>query len=281
MAGGRARPAAVKGAFYSADPDGLRAQVEWCFRHPVGPGRLPAPWGTRRVGALVVPHAGLTYSGPVAAHAYLRLAESRRPGVVVVVGPDHSGAGSPSALSPEEWWQGPLGAISTSHPVKDALARGGIPLDARGHRLEHSIEVQLPFLQFMGYDGPAVPIVMADQDAAAVEHLACALVAALAGGDALLVASTDLSHHLPHERAVEADRVALDALASGDGTRLLREVRRRGITMCGVGPAAAVLEAARRLGCGRVEILRYATSGQVSGEMDSVVGYAAAAAEAA
>ncbi len=280
MAGGRARPTAVRGVFYSADPSGLRRQVEWCFRHPVGPGRLPVPWGTGWVRALVVPHAGLIYSGPVASHAYLRLAEARRPEVIVVIGPDHRGAGSPVALSPQECWQGPLGEILTDHPVKDALHRGGVPLDDRGHRQEHSIEVQLPFLQFMGYHGPVVPIVMADQDAATVEHLACALVAALQGHDAVLIASTDLSHHLPHERAVEVDRIALEALAFGDGGCLLREVRRHGITMCGVGPAAAVLEAARRLGCGGVEVLRYSTSGDVCGEVDTVVGYVAAAVEA-
>jgi len=280
VVGGRARPAAVRGVFYSADPDALRAQVEWCFKHPVGPGRLPAPWGTGRVMALVVPHAGLAYSGPVAAHAYLRLAGARRPGVVVVIGPDHNGAGPPSALSPEEHWQGPLGDVTTYHPVKDALQQGGIPMDARGHRREHCIEVQLPFLQYMGYDGPVVPIVMADQDAATVEHLTGALAAVLAGQDAVLVASTDLSHYLPHERAVETDRIVLEALASGDGGRLLREVRQGGITMCGVGPAAAVLDAARRLGSVRVEILRYSTSGEVSGERGAVVGYVAAAAEA-
>lgn len=281
MVGGHVRPSAAKGIFYSADPAGLRAQVERCFCHPVGPGRLPASWGTHRMVALVVPHAGLAYSGPVAAHAYLRLAEARRPGVVVVIGPDHRGAGSPVALSPEECWQGPLGKVPTVHPVKDALKRAGIPLDGRGHSREHSVEVQLPFLQFMGYDGPVVPLVMADQDAATVELLACALIAALPGRDAVLIASTDLSHQLPHERAVEQDRFVLGALASGDGHQLLREVRRRGITMCGAGPAAAVLEAARRLGCGHVEILRYSTSGEVSGELGAVVGYVAAAVEAA
>lgn len=280
MAGGRTRPAAVSGVFYCADPDALRGQVEWCFRHPLGPGRLPAPWGTGRVMVLVVPHAGLAYSGPVAAHAYLRLAGARRPGVVVVVGPDHSGAGPPSALCPEERWQGPLGDVSTHHPVKDALQKNGIPMDARGHRREHSIEVQLPFLQYMGYDGPVVPIVMADQGVTSVEHLTCALAASLAGHDAVLIASTDLSHYLPHQRAVESDRIALEALASGEGARLLGEVRRGGITMCGVGPVAVVLDAARRLGAGRVEILRYSTSGEVSGEVGAVVGYVAASSEA-
>lgn len=280
MACGCVRRAAVVGAFYCADPGDLIRQVEWCFCHPVGPGRLPVPWGVRRVRALVVPHAGLIYSGPVAAHAYLRLAESRRPEVIVVTGPDHSGAGPPAAVSPEERWQGPLGEVLTDHPIKDSLRRSGVPLDSRGHRHEHSIEVQLPFLQFLGYDGAVVPIVMADQDAATVEHLAHALVVALQDQDAILIASTDLSHHLPHKRAVEVDRVALEALASGDGLRLLQDVARNRITMCGVGPAAAVLEAARRLGCGCVEVLRYSTSGDVTGELDAVVGYVAAAVEA-
>lgn len=278
MAPGLVRAPAVSGVFYDADPGGLRRQVEGCFRHPVGPHRLPSPWGSGRVRALVVPHAALAYSGPVAAHAYLRLAEARHPAVIVVVGPDHHGAGPPVAVAPEEEWATPLGMVTTAHPVKEALTRMGVPADARGHRREHSVEVQLPFLQVLGYHGAVVPVVMADQEVGAVRHLAAALAAALGALEAVLIASTDLSHYLPHERAVETDRFALAALASGDGERLLREVRAREITMCGVGPAAAVLEAVRLLGGGAVEVLRYATSGEVSGERDAVVGYVAAAA---
>ncbi len=279
MVGGRVRPSAVRGVFYDADPRRLRRQVEGCFVHPLGPGRVPAAWGARRIVGLVVPHAALEYSGPVAAHAYLRLAEASRPEAIVVIGPDHRGAGPGVALSPDERWEGPLGEVPTEHPVREDLRRRGIPLDARGHRHEHSVEVQLPFLQFIGYDGPVVPIVMADQDAATVRHLSQALAAAVADGNVVMIASTDLSHYLPHEHAVRTDRIALEALVSGDGERLLREVRACGITMCGAGPVAAVLEAARRLGPARVEILRYCTSGDVAGGSDAVVGYAAATIE--
>lgn len=281
MAGERIRRPAVSGLFYEAEASRLRRQVEWCFEHRYGPGRQPGPAGQRRVRALVVPHAALQYSGPVAAHAYLRLAEAPPPAVIVIVGPDHYGHGSAVAVAPQARWATPLGEVETDHPVRDDLARRGLPADARGHQREHSIEVQLPFLQVIGYHGPVVPIVMADQQAETVGHLADLLVAVLAGIEAAMIASTDLSHYLPYEHAVDVDRVVLAALMSGDGRRLLDDVRSQAITMCGAGPAAAVLEASRRLGCGPVEVLRYATSGDIAGDRQAVVGYAAAALDAA
>jgi AmmeMemoRadiSam system protein B len=275
------RPPAVAGAFYEADPSRLQNQVEWCFDHRIGPQARPRPWGHRRVIGLVAPHAGLMYSGPVAAHAYLRLAGSSAPEVVVIVGPDHYGLGSPIAVAPQAAWRTPLGQVNTDHPVKAALVERGVSLDGRGHAHEHSVEVQLPFLQYLGYRGCVIPIVMAAQDRETVRRLADALAAVGAGLAVTLVASTDLSHYLPHERAVAADRPILDALAAGDGQMLLETVARRGLTMCGTGPAAAVLEASRRLGATSFCVLRYATSGDTGGGYDSVVGYAAAAAEAA
>lgn len=280
MAVGDIRRPAVSGLFYEADASGLRAQVRRCFAHSPGPGRLPGPVWRRSVRALVVPHAALQYSGPVAAHAYLRLAEARPPAVIVVVGPDHLGSGSPVALSPHGRWATPLGAVETDHPVREELRRLGLPADGRGHLREHSIEVQLPFLQVIGFRGPVIPVVMADQETETVVRLADLLVAALAALDATMIASTDLSHYVPHERAVAIDRVVLAALVSGDGLRFLDEVRRRSITMCGAGPVAAVMEAARRRGGGPVEILRYATSGDTGGDRRSVVGYVAAAVDA-
>ncbi|MDR7537855.1 MAG: AmmeMemoRadiSam system protein B [Armatimonadota bacterium] len=273
------RPPAVAGAFYEADPGRLRSQLEWCFDHPVGPRARPRPWGRRRVVGLVAPHAGLMYSGPVAAHAYLHLAESVAPEVIVIVGPDHYGLGSPVAVAPHSAWRTPLGQVNTDHPAKAALAERGLALDGRGHAHEHSVEVQLPFLQYLGYRGCVLPIVMAVQDRQTVRRLADALAAAGAGLAVTLVASTDLSHYLPHQRAVAADRPILNALAAGDSEGLLETVAGRGLTMCGAGPAAAVLEACRRLGATSFHVLRYATSGDTGGGHDSVVGYAAATAE--
>ncbi|MDR7418546.1 MAG: AmmeMemoRadiSam system protein B [Armatimonadota bacterium] len=275
------RPPAVSGLFYDDDPERLRRQVRACYAHPVGPGRQPAPWGHRQVVGLVVPHAGFAYSGPVAAHAYLRLSEAAAPEVVVIIGPDHAGRGSAVALAPQARWQTPLGDVTTDHPVKAALHRRGIPLDGRGHASEHSVEVQLPFLQMLGYDGPVLPIVMARQDLETAMVLAEALAASLAGLKATLIASTDLSHYLPHVRAVDADRPVLEALERGDAGGLLGVVERGRITMCGAGPAAVVLEVGRRLGATRRAVLRYATSGETGGSRDSVVGYVAASFEAA
>jgi AmmeMemoRadiSam system protein B len=278
---GSVRAPAVAGAFYEADPARLRSQVEWCFDHRIGPQARPRPWGHRRVIGLVVPHAGLMYSGPVAAHAYLCLAGSVAPEVVVIVGPDHYGLGSPIAVAPHRAWRTPLGEVRVDHPAKTALAERGLAQDGRGHAHEHSVEVQLPFLQYLGYGGCVIPVVMAAQDRATVRRLADALAAVGAGLAVTLVASTDLSHYLPHERAVAADRPILDALLAGDGEMLLEVVARQRLTMCGAGPAAAVLEACRRLGATSFRLLRYATSGDTGGGYDSVVGYAAAALEAA
>lgn len=275
------RPPAVSGTFYERDPARLRRQIEWCFDHPKGPARRPRPWGSRRVIGLVVPHAGLMFSGPVAACAYLRMAEGRRPGVVIIVGPDHWGRGPAIALSPHPRWQTPLGEVPTVHEVVAVLRGRRIAVDGRGHGGEHSVEVQLPFVQFLGYDGPVVPIVMAEQDAATAGDLAEALADALGSVDGLLIASTDLSHYVPHEQAVEIDRQVIEAVVGRDPGRLLDLAAHRRLTMCGVGPAAAVLGAAGRLGADRVDVLRYATSAETGGDYDSVVGYAAVALEAA
>lgn len=280
MAGSSVRLPAVSGTFYEADPGLLRRQVESCFEHPLGPGRRPHPWGNRRVLALVVPHAGLVYSGPVAAHAYLRLADGQEPDIVIIIGPDHTGAGPAAAASPHAIWRTPLGDLVTEHPVREALRDRGIALDARGHKTEHSVEVQLPFLQVLGYRGPIIPIVMADQGPDTVGVLTDAITAAVADLAVTCIASTDLSHYLPQDQALRADQAVLSALSSGDGGRLLEVVARRPASMCGAGPAAVALESARRLGGGMVEVLRYATSGETGGDSHSVVGYAAAVVEA-
>jgi hypothetical protein len=274
------RRPAVSGVFYAADAARLREQVARCFVHPHGPGRPPAPWGRHRLRALIVPHAALEYSGPVAAHAYERLAAGPEPDVIVIVGPDHYCAGAAIALSPFRAWATPIGEVPSDHPTVRELRRLGLQVDARGHAREHCVEVQLPFLQALGYRGAVVPIVMADQEAEAVQRLASLLAQALHSLEAVVIASTDFSHYLPHEAALAADRLVLDALREGDGARMLEVVRRHEITMCGAGPAAAALEAGRRLGGGVVRVLHHATSGDISGDRRTVVGYAAAVLDA-
>jgi hypothetical protein len=287
------RAPAVAGMFYPEDAAELRAAVEAAFTHRLGPGKLPAVRAARRgaLRALVAPHAGLAFSGPVAAHAYAALADDGLPQTVVLVGPSHAGLGGLGAVSTEDWAT-PLGALPCDAALAAALADTVLVRDEDAHAGEHSLEVQLPFLQWLAARGghalAILPVVMGLQDEATSREVGGALARACAGRDVVLVASSDLMHagrnyHIPVPRGLDAgqhvraqDEHALRAVAAMDPDRLLDEVRRREVSMCGAGPVAAVLHAARALGAGKAEVLAHATSFDVQPH-HSAVGYAAVA----
>ncbi|MHB1132725.1 MAG: AmmeMemoRadiSam system protein B [Chloroflexota bacterium] len=276
---GAIRDAAVAGSFYAAAPAALRAQVEAAFLHRHGPGHLPevAAEGPRRLAGIVVPHAGFVYSGPIAAHAYAALAADGAPEVAVLVGPNHWGLGPAVSVSLAVAWRTPLGAAPVAREVAEAVLAelpDAAPSEA-AHEREHSLEVQLPFLQYLyGERLSVVPIAMGDQRPAMAEALGRALAAALAGRNAVIVASTDLSHYESQRAAEAQDRLVLDAILAADTARLLSLAPHQ-VSACGPGPVVAALLAARALGAERVHLLKYATSGDVSGDTSRVVGYAA------
>lgn len=273
------RMPAVAGTFYPDHPSVLREQITALFRHPLGPGHVPVvnPAGPRQLLGLVSPHAGYTYSGAVAAHAYAALAADGRPDVVVIVGPNHYGLGPAVSISLAEGWQTPLGTLPVAREVAEALA-AVLPWPTVGevaHLREHSIEVQLPFLQFLYGDSvPLVAVSLADQGPEVVRELGRALAEVLDGRNAVLIASTDLTHYQPHEIAVSQDRLALAAILRCDVDQLLEVALRRG-TVCGPGAVAATLVACRALGAVRASLLKHATSGEAGGDTRHVVGYAA------
>jgi hypothetical protein len=273
------REPAVAGQFYPADPETLRDQIVACFEHEVGPGAAPGVQrGPRTLAGLVSPHAGYPYSGPVAAHGFAALAEDGPPGVVVALGPNHTGVGAGVAVSPAERWRTPLGDVPVDADLAACLtdAVEDARLDARAHAGEHSLEVQLPFLQYLfGNDVPIVPVCLRDQSKETALAISDALGDLVGNGDreALLLASTDLTHYAPQDRAEAADSDALDRIAAFDIEGLYELVRRENHTMCGYGPVAAVLSGARRAGATSVERLAYATSGDTGGSADRVVGY--------
>jgi len=275
------RRAAVAGAFYAGAPAELRAQIEAAFRHPVGPGRLPEvdPAGPRQVVGLVAPHAGYVYSGPVAAHAYAALAADGRPEVAVILGPSHYGLGTVVSVSPADGWETPLGMVAVDRALADAIATA-LPwpaVSAAAHELEHSIEVQLPFLQYLYGDGlRIVPIAMTEQSLAVASTLGLALGRALAGRNAVVIASTDLTHYEPQSSAIQKDDLALAAMVDFSAARLF-EIAPRYASVCGPGPVAAALLACRELGAKHAAVLQHATSGDVAGDKRRVVGYAALA----
>ena len=276
------RPPAVAGQFYEAGADELSEQVVGAFRHRLGPGAMPSTGeGTIDATGIVSPHAGLPFSGPVAAHGYAEIANQGRPDVVVLVGPNHTGIGDPVAISDADRWRTPLGTIPVHDDVRNGLLDASVTatLDERAHGREHSIEVQLPFLQVLYETPPAiVPVVMSRQERDTASELGSALATTVAETEdsVLLIASTDLTHYEPQSVAEKTDAAVIDRIEELDAQGLLDLVERESISMCGYGPTAAVLFAATDLGVTEGSGLQYATSGDVTGRTDEVVGYCSA-----
>jgi len=279
MSMGKVRRPAVAGYFYEADPDALRRRVERCFLDPLGPGSLPkvSREGPRRIKGLVVPHAGLMYSGPVAAHAYLSLAEDGVPETAIIIGPNHTGWGAGISIMVEGSWSCPLGEVEIDSELASKIHREAnlVAIDEEAHINEHSIEVQLPFLTYIyGEEVKLVPICMMPQAYEACVDLGRAIASAAAGRNVVVIAATDFTHYEPQRSAEVKDRKAIDAILRMDAKGLLDVVAEEDISMCGPGPVASMLIAVASWGASKAELLKYATSGDVTRDYSSVVGYA-------
>jgi len=228
--------------------------------------------------ALIAPHAGLKYSGPVAAHAY-RLLRDRVFDVAVLVGPSHFAGFDGVALYPSGEFETPFGVMSIDAECARTIAAASpVVHDHPGvHVREHSLEMQLPFLAHLAPRLPIVPLVMGYQTAATAGALGDALAAALRGRKALLVASTDLSHYHDAVTASGLDAVVIDCVSRFDSNALQAALDVRPDHACGGGPTVAVMRAARLAGARDAVVLEYADSGDVSGDKSAVVGYLAAA----
>ncbi|MEB3773328.1 MAG: AmmeMemoRadiSam system protein B [Desulfurococcales archaeon] len=274
----RRRPAHA-GTFYPGTRGELVKAIEDSFTHPLGPGSLPRGDGEDRSVGYIVPHAGYMYSGPVAAHSYYHLSREPRPSVVVIAGPNHTGLGMLAAVYKEGVWETPLGEVQVDSEVSRLIVSYTrmYGFDEEAHRYEHSVEVQVPFLQYIyGEDLRIVPIVIGLQNPDASRDLAWALYKIIVenGVDLVFLASTDFNHYEPHDVTVEKDMEAINAIKSLDIDRLFRVIEERYITMCGPGPAAVLMELSRKMGGKEPVLLKHATSGDVTGDRSWVVGYA-------
>jgi MEMO1 family protein len=260
------RRPAVAGQFYPGSPDRLRAFLEEAM--PPGP-EPPAAVG------VVSPHAGYVYSGRVAGAVFGRV---QVPDAVVLLGPNHTGMGTSASIVSRGAWATPLGPVPIHEELAEALKAAGALFqeDTLAHAHEHSLEVQIPFLQHRNPGVAIVPIAFLLRDLASMEEAGEAIASVLARwpDPVLLVASSDMTHYEPHDRAREKDAKAIDRVLALDPRGLLDTTKRFGITMCGAIPTAVLLVAARKLGAAGGELVTYATSGEVSGDLGSVVGYA-------
>jgi AmmeMemoRadiSam system protein B len=267
------RPPAVAGSWYPGSASALSAAVEQYLG-----GVDDAPIGLSSLAAIVAPHAGLMYSGPVAAHAY-RLLRHHRFEVIVLVGPSHFVGFEGVAIHSKGGFRTPLGVASIDEECASALmtAAANVRELPAAHAREHSLEMQLPFVQHLAPGVPIVPLVMGMQTADTARLLADGLIAALRDRRALMVASTDLSHYHDAATASRLDRVVIDHVTRFDADGLQRALDREPGHACGGGPTVAVMRAARGLGARNAVVLTYADSGDVSGDKSAVVGYMAAA----
>ncbi len=276
----KTRLPAVAGSFYPDNDGELRTQIHQCFLHPLGPRAIPsipAEKNENLVG-LIVPHAGYTYSGPVAAHSYFQLGISGPRQSVVILGPNHSGYGSGVSANTSGAWSTPLGEVPVDDQLGERIVKSSrlIDVEDQAHRTEHSIEVQLPFLQFIyPRQFRFVPVCMKLQDLETSKDVGDAVARAVQDTGALLLASSDWTHYEPQERAASKDKAALEALVAIDPDRFHRTIEENRVSACGYGPVTAMIHASKILGAKKAELLSYHTSGDVTGEKDAVVGYAA------
>lgn len=268
------RQAAVAGYFYQGAASRLKDQVEQFL---VGRAeRLPA------IG-IVSPHAGLVYSGAVAGAVYSSIT---LPDTFVLIGPNHTGLGAPVAIMTDGEWSTPLGTVSVDAALAQAIqaASHRIENDMLAHVREHSLEVQLPFIQHLKGAVRIVPIQMMDVRLETCVDVGKAVAQAITAGGlrtaagepprVLVVASSDMSHYVSADIAKKKDHLAIRRILDLDAEGLYYTVRQENITMCGYGPAVAMLTACKALGATKAELIMYANSGEVSGDYEQVVGYA-------
>jgi len=277
------REPVAAGRFYAGTANQLRRQIEDAFLNERGPGWIPKiSYKPGDIKGCVVPHAGYQFSGPIAAHAYSSLAEDGFPDGLVIVGPNHTGHGANIALMTHGYWETPLGRVPVDERRAEHLLEIGNH-DHIAHLYEHSIEVQLPFLQYLHEDISFVPVCLAQQDYNTAMKLGEALAQL---SNTVPIASSDFSHTgvgygttpspgtSVKERTEKQDQIALKAIQSLDAQHFLHIVKEHNVTMCGYGCVAAVMIAAKKRGATEVQLLSYSTSCDVH-PADSCVGYGA------
>lgn len=260
------REPAVAGRFYPAKPAQLRKDVE---------SYLSPPQEKIEAIGCIAPHAGYIYSGQVAGSVFSRIAI---PATCIVLCPNHTGRGHPLAIMKKGAWRTPLGDVPVDQQLAEALAEifPALTEDSTAHLFEHAIEVELPFLQVLRSDVKFVPIAVGTGQLMILDHLGHAVAKAVhdAKQPVLIIASSDMNHYENDATTRVKDRKAIDQILSLNPGGLYETVMSESISMCGFGPTVAMLTAAKQLGAKKAEVVQYATSGDVFGERDRVVGYA-------
>lgn len=279
------RKAIVAGSFYEGNRESLEQQIKNCFLHPIGPQEMPITADKkkeREIMGIISPHAGFMFSGPVAAHSYFQLSLEKTPKTIIILGPNHRGSRGDISLMSKGQWETPLGVLEIDDLTASKLIAQDenkfIKDDLQAHLLEHSIEVQLPFLQFIypANEYKILPVGITNQQLSVMKYMAEVIYQAIKDNSSefLLIASSDFNHYEDQEITRRKDAEAIKQIINMNSSQLYKVIQDNDASICGPGPISVVIEVCERLGIKEGKLLKYATSGDVSGIYDQVVGYA-------
>ncbi|MFH1857111.1 MAG: AmmeMemoRadiSam system protein B [Candidatus Omnitrophota bacterium] len=265
------REAVVAGQFYPADKSSLLEMLKGFFEKRESISKID-------VKAAVVPHAGYIYSGKVAAGLYSLLPDDIE--TAVILGPNHTGLGKDYSLMKTGAWQTPLGKVEIDEDVAEQISKDAEILkdDFTAHRMEHSIEVQVPFLQYINPRIKIVPIVLGGHNLDDLKLIANAIaISAQKERKMIVIASSDMTHYESAQAAEEKDKKVIDAIIALDDKKLIQNVKEYSISMCGAATCYVAVNFAKKMGLKSARLINYQTSAEVSGDYSSVVGYASIA----
>ena len=270
------RTPAVSGTFYPDDEKELKSLIRDCFMHSIGPGKIPPTDSEQKIYGVICPHAGFVYSGPVACHSFYSISSSTSE-MAIVTGPNHYGIGQNIASMIDASWKTPLGLMEVDSESALELRDGLdiLELDSFSHSKEHSIEVQVPMLQeTFSHEMKILPVSLINQEQKTAVKVGSAIAKIAQKKDALLIGSSDFTHYEENEFAHRQDLALIDPILNLDVDEFYKILYERRVTACGFGAIASTMTACKELGATEGKLLKYATSGDVSGDKSSVVGYA-------
>jgi AmmeMemoRadiSam system protein B len=268
------RTPAVAGMFYPSEKNKLNKLIDDCFVHHLGPGENSQKENRKEIFGVICPHAGYAYSGPIACHSFYSIS-SESPELFIIVGPNHWGIGRSVATMKDCQWETPLGEVEVDSEAAEEISQisQNIKLDFFSHTREHSLEVQLPFLQKKFSNFKILPISLINQSKEVAKDVGLAIAKIAERKRTIIIGSSDFTHYEPNEFAHEQDSALIEPILEMDVDRFYEVLEKRKVTACGYGAIASTIIACKELGATKGELLKYATSGDVTGDMSSVVGY--------
>jgi len=269
------RKPVVAGQFYPNDQDELKIMIKQCFEHKFGPGKQPPIKSNEKIFGVISPHAGYMYSGPTACHSYYSVSD-QQPELVIIIGPNHFGLGCSAATIGESKWETPLGLVEVDFESALELEKNSniIELDYFSHSKDHSLEVQIPMLQnIFSNKFRILPIILLAQDMKTAMDVGSTVAKIAKSKKTVIIGSSDFTHYEENSFAHIQDKALIETILEMNVEKFYSVLKEKKISACGFGAIASTMIACKELGATKGKLLSYATSGDVVGNRESVVGY--------